>query len=146
METFNGGNLLIPYKDRVVNLKKPVMVYRNLNAKKDMEKYSVLQKGLVVAHTNQLMLHDCTFIVRKKGQEKVRKTGCKNVHAFIEGYISLQGGMGTTAKDSLQCKISYNPFKNNTFMCNNIAKYPVPVYEAMVVIINKNGVSGAYID
>jgi len=45
-------SVLNPYKNREVNLGKLVYVYRNLNSTCNENKYSVIQNGLVVAHTN----------------------------------------------------------------------------------------------
>lgn len=67
-----------------VDINKPVRVYRNLH--KNL--LSVKQDGLVRCHTDNIVLNDCTFIVSKAGQKRVRDEKKKNVHAFIEGMVA----------------------------------------------------------
>ena len=62
---------------------KKVRVYRNLHKKC----VSVKQGGIVRCHATNVVLKDCKFIVSEAGQQRVRKEGRKNVHAFIEGYV-----------------------------------------------------------
>lgn len=125
---------------------KPVLVYRNLNLR-GKKFYSIVQNGRVVAHTTQIMLGDCKFIVRKQGQLRVRVERRKNVHALIKGRIAKRGGMGTTAADpnGLPAKIEYNPYKNEGFICKSLAYGPILIQTASVVIINQHGISAAFI-
>lgn len=51
--------------------------------------------GRVIAHADRVTLGDVVFHVGKFGQHKVRKTGHKNVHAFVTG--SLIGWAGPRA-------------------------------------------------
>lgn len=64
-----------------------VFVYRNLH--KDCFSIRDMFTGRVVAHSTSLWLEDCEFRVGKTGSEKVKKTGRKNVHAGIVGYLVL---------------------------------------------------------
>ena len=123
----------------------PIEIYRNLHGG-ESRKYSIRQNGLVVAHTNQIMIRDAVFKVAKRGKLKVRETKKKNVHATITGTISKKGGMGTTAADKrgLPAKITYNPYEDDCFMCKNLTTDPYAIHGAMVVICNTEGVSGAY--
>ena len=41
--------------------------------------------GLVIEHTNKLCFTNAMFVVRKSGNERVKKEGRKNVHAFVNG-------------------------------------------------------------
>jgi len=41
--------------------------------------------GLVVEHTDSLFFTNAMFVVRKSGNEKVKREGRKNVHAFVNG-------------------------------------------------------------
>lgn len=41
--------------------------------------------GKVVEHTDKLYLSNALFVVRKSGNERVKKEGRKNVHAFVNG-------------------------------------------------------------
>lgn len=92
---------IIPYNNRVIDYFIPVYVYKNSH--KDC--FSIMQKGLVVGHTNKAILFDCRFIVRKAGYEKFKKTKVKNVHAFISGYIRHMG-LPLEFKD---IPVTYNP-------------------------------------
>ena len=81
------------YRGRRFNPRAKVRVYRNLNRKGQW--YSVMQGGRVVGHTQFILLHGgpgvmdgVDLIVSKSGHERYLKTKTKNVHAFVEGYIS----------------------------------------------------------
>lgn len=138
-------NTFIPRFDREVQPDKPVRVYRNLHGGRD-KRYSISQNGLIVGHTNQLMLHDCKCVVRGSGRERVLKSKRKNVHAYITGHVSPMGCMGTTAADKrgLPAKITYNPYKHKKFMCENLTINPYEVNGAMAVMFSEQGVSGYY--
>lgn len=41
--------------------------------------------GAVVAHKDTVTVDSPSFVVQPSGQEKVRETGVKNVHAFVRG-------------------------------------------------------------
>lgn len=105
-----------------------------------------MQRGLVVGYTNQIMLHDCKFIINRAGQARVRAEKRKNVHAFISGYVSFQGGMGTTAADSrgLPATVQYNPYKFDNFVCTNLTEKPSELCGAECVIVRPSRISAAY--
>ena len=100
-----------------------VKLYRNLHKKGVV--YSVQHKGKVIAYTSDLILKDVKFVVRKKGQEKVRASKRKNVHAFITGtmldesYVSFFGDTQDIAY--------YNPYTCETFV--NSEKKPIHTAE-----------------
>lgn len=99
-----------PYKNRKINSKNRVRVYRNLH--KDGYVYSIRQHGLIVGHTSELNLKNCRFIVNQFGRNKVIKEKRKNVHAYIEGLISNK-----VNNNCVLSLVSYNPYKNNQFVC-----------------------------
>lgn len=132
---------MITYKGRRLNKNKPVQVYRNLTKKC----YSIRQFGQVVAHSNSLCLANAKFIVNEVGRDRVRKTGRKQVHAVVEGYIK-NSGCGVTEKDELQCEIRYNPVYNDYFTCYNLTIEPVKVTSALFVICGTDKVTAAYIN
>lgn len=167
-------NNIFPYKLRQINPLQPVWIYRNLHSKGQLHLYSIMQKTeryfykpiinngyislaplsisiknkkskLVIAHTNQIMLRDCEFIVNECGRNRVLKTNSKNVHAFIKGYIT-DSGMGVDASGSLPARILYNPYNTNTFLCENLTAIPFPVYKARTVILNQRGCFGTYLN
>jgi hypothetical protein len=142
---FGLGNRITPFKKRKINLKKPVLVYRALNRKGRV--YSLKQNGLVVGHSTCLMLADAEFIVSKAGQKRARETKQRNVHAYIKGKICLRGRMGLTAadgethdKNQLPAHITYNPFKYDYFICDNLTAECAYVFGAFAVAINNKGV------
>jgi hypothetical protein len=109
------------YKDRTIDFNRPVIVYRNLNARLSTHKFSIKQNNLVVAHTNELYLTDCIFFVGLKGRERALKTKQRNVHAYVKGLITdrrgyiLRSGKFFNYKDIV---VEYNPFKHDCFYAN----------------------------
>lgn len=88
------------FKGREINPRQSVAVYRNLH--KDC--FSVKQGGLVVAHTQEIHLRDAKTHVGP-GREEARRTGNKNVHAWVRGYVTNDPG-------SVSRKLSYNPYSD----------------------------------
>ena len=89
-----------------------VRVYWNLHK----HKWSVqsCKTGLVTDHKQHITLQDAKFVVRKGGQERVRKEGKKNVHAFAVGYIRNidEKFIGMCDWD----RVKYNPYTDDYFM------------------------------
>lgn len=106
-----------PYKQRVLNILNPVNVYRNLNCPKGQDKkYSIKQNGLVIGHTNELILWNVEFKVYKSGRARVIKQQRKNVHAYAKGMISKD----THEEDLIfDKKIIYNPYLSENFLCED---------------------------
>jgi len=67
--------------------------------------------GLVVEHTNKLRFTNAMFVVRKSGNEKVKKEGRKNVHAFVNG---IRQPKWMTPHLSYQ-EVKYNPHTMDYF-------------------------------
>jgi hypothetical protein len=132
--------MLVPFKNRVLNCSKPVEVYRNLNKKGKV--YSVRQNNLVVGHTTQLVLKDCTFHVNLSGQYRVRTNKRKNVHAWLNGLV-VDSCFGTDGSRSLPAKIKYNPYEDEWFKVCNLSN-EFHIFSAMGVVVNSEGVSAAY--
>ena len=75
---------------------------------------------------------DVEFRVRKGGKERVRSEKSKNVHAFVIGklldYCEYPcGEIPTPSSDKI---VTYNPYKNDTFVFKNTEE---PVYRAQEV-------------
>ena len=114
-----NDNIITPFKNRTIDMSKPVRVYRNLNAKKSAGVvWSILQNGLVVAHSNSVLLVDARAVVRPAGQKRLKETGKKNVHAFIEGKVCNlsaggRGAMGSSGDDPdrplTEMRVRYGP-------------------------------------
>lgn len=89
-----------------------VRIYWNLHKKC----WSVQDRktGRVIRHETTCVLSDGKFIVRKAGQEKVRREGKKNVHAFAVGTVST---LDSRAFMQDTCRpVTYNPYVNDTFV------------------------------
>lgn len=129
------------YKNRKIDYKKKVWIYRNLRRKL----YSIRQSNRIVAHTDAIMLKNAEFKVNEAGRKRVLEEKRKNVHAFVIGYI-IKSGMATDKNGKLPAKIIYNPYKNKTFV-HNLTEKNNKVHSAWVVILNnKYGCTGAYLN
>ena len=97
--------MIKPYKNRKIDLSKPVEVYRNLN--QPGVTYSIRQNNKVVGHGIEFGISDCIFIVKESGRKRALKSKSRNVHAWIVGKIAEmeEGGF----------EIKYNPFKFSHF-------------------------------
>ena len=113
-----------------INPNKKIEVYFNLHKKT----WSVRQGGKVVGHTDQISIKNAQYIVSKKGNERVRREKKKNVHAFVRGYHMSE----LPLMPSQVQFVSYNPYKNNSFVIrntdNSICSSP---YAALEVINEK---------
>jgi len=90
---------------------KKIEVYFNLHKKT----WSVRQSGRVVGHTDYIQVKNPQYVVRQGGNERVRREQKKNVHAFVRGYIT--DSLPLFAKQ--QKFVSYNPYKNSSFVVRN---------------------------
>ena len=78
--------------------------------------------GKVVEHTDKLYLSNALFVVRKSGNERVKKEGRKNVHAFVNG-IRHSNSEDVPLGSSYQ--VSYNPHTMDYFhYCRHVVGYP----------------------
>lgn len=124
------------FKNRVVDIDKPIYVYRNLNSTCDENKYSIIQNGLVVAHTNQLQIVDVNFIVRPAGKKRANTTNERNVHAFIKGYVK---DIDVSNIDSYY-PLKYDPFNDDEFMFITPQGNSWKIKNCKSVIINELGI------
>ncbi len=90
---------------------KKIEVYFNLHKKI----WSVRQSGRVVGHTNYIQVKDPQYVVRQKGNERVRREKKKNVHAFVRGYAESR----LPVLPSKMRFVTYNPYKNSSFVIRN---------------------------
>jgi hypothetical protein len=129
------------YKNRVIDRSKKVRVYRNLH--RNGVAYSIMQNGLVVAHSRHIALVNCKFIVHRKGWERMCATGHKNVHAFVEGKL-VNSCMGVLPKNrnSKLPRIRYDREKGQ--FVHHLTSRHNAVTNAGGVILNQDGMFGAY--
>ena len=85
--------------------------------------------GFVVGHANEVLMHNCKFVVSPTGRDRVRATGHKTVHAWVEGTIQYtvdfkeyknRGFHHTDAHNSEQTMVPlrYNPMVDDRFCTN----------------------------
>ena len=95
-----------------------VEVYRNLHKRCwSVRALEGPQKGRVIAHEHDFILEACSYAVQPAGRDKVRRTGRKNVHAFIRGTLPSEPMVmwpGTRG-------VTYNPYKHDGFVLEAIA-------------------------
>ena len=101
--------------EEVIDIHKPVEVYRNLHKKC----WSVRQGGKVKVHTSYICLQAAEFVVQPAGREKVLREQKKNVHAFVRGYLISAKTMNRLNKDIewTMDAVTYNPYKHPHFTC-----------------------------
>jgi hypothetical protein len=108
---------------RLIDPTKPVRVYRNLHR----GCFSVKQ-GVVRFHANQVWLHNARFIVNETGRLRVLRERQKNVHAYVEGYLSLRDGIV-----EFETTVSYNPY-----ICGDFVTPDGPVRSCELIRMNCN--------
>jgi hypothetical protein len=126
-----------PYKGRTIDPKRRVEVYRNINKPGPQMWYSIRQDGLVVGHTKDITLKNVYFVVREAGRQRVLKTGRKNVHAWVLGYLDRSGrqryGLGKERAGM------YNPRFSDSFMILEEGVVWKPIAAAMRVRLHAKG-------
>lgn len=127
--------MITPYVNRLSELEfgRPVDVYRNVN-KKGVT-YSIRQDGYVVAHADEVILLNAEFIVKEAGRKRVKKTGRKNVHAWVRGDIVKT--RVAPDRSRLRAKVVYNPRRNDSFVLKG---NKLIIKTAPLVILNGEGV------
>lgn len=137
------GNRIVPFRGRALDYARPVYVYRNLRGSRSC-KYSILQGALVVAHTNQILLQNCRFVVHELGRQRVLATKRKNVHAFIRGRVARNPA---SASHALNLRVRYNPYEAGYFFIAQENWQRMPVHCARAVCINdEHGITAMHID
>ena len=90
---------------KIVDIKRKVDVYRNLNS----DCWSVRQGARVVCHTDYITLQNCEFVVQPAGRRRVLIEQKKNVHAFVRGYLCSPRESDYTPAFSWEY-VKYNPY------------------------------------
>lgn len=102
-----------------------VDVYRNLRTKN----FSIRKDGIVEHRADSILLFKPTFMVSKKGRERVLNDKRKNVHAIVRGnYI----GCDINLPFNLMSKGHYDPYIYETF----IGEEGQPLLTASVAFFN----------
>jgi hypothetical protein len=119
-------------------MKNKHKIYRNLNWNRPDggSVYSIQNdKDLVVGHESWITLKDCDLRVQPKGNQRVRDEQCKNVHAYIQGYLT--SARGNTLELGEAVEITYNPYKHNSFVRVDTGE---SIYKAKAVFTNPDSV------
>ena len=87
-----------------------IRVYRNLH--KGLFSIQDYKTKKVIAHGDGILIKNVNFTVYKKGQEKVRRTRQKAVHAYVVGEFL---GEETNLRDDLT-QVFYNPYETDDFV------------------------------
>jgi hypothetical protein len=115
-------------------LGRTVRVYRNLNR----NCMSVVDNSskLVIAHTSFVLLDNPVFKVSEAGRQRVLRTGRRNVHAWAVGEISE---MPSNLTASTALRLSYNPYRDSSFMATNLhdPENIVPIYHARIAMLGR---------
>jgi len=115
-----------------------VDVYWNLHKRC----WSVRHKGRVIDHTGLVILNDVTWVVQPAGNARVRAQGRKNVHAFARGVLvdpdTWTGPTEATRQmqDSYTALVTYNPYRDTSFIDKSTGKPIRHSALAMLVSIN----------
>lgn len=92
-----------------------VFVYYNLHKRTfSVKALEGQQKGLVVAHFDEITLYNVTFRVSQAGRARVLKEQRKNVHAGVVG--QWFGTVDPVIRDTSDIAITYNPYKYSSFV------------------------------
>lgn len=144
MFSFRAGSQatkLHPVKGRRLKPSQPADVYRNLNKRGIW--YSVRQGGKVVAHAKTVLLHDVRFIVSEAGRQRVLRTGRRNVHAFVRGFVRY----AEIFQDTQKHRAGYNPRKDESFWVDyksdfrEVDAYRMGIRAAASALLNHNGLT-----
>jgi hypothetical protein len=120
-----------------------VKVYRNLGNKYAFlgnQLFSVVDcdTGRVDHRTMGITLSKVVFHVNGAGNQRVKSSGVKNVHAYVYGnYIEHEWELWdcpeeTGIKDLMLVYVEYNPKKNDHFICCDTGQ---PIYGAEYAVI-----------
>lgn len=95
-----------------------VFVYFNLHKKCfSIKALEGPLKGLVIGHTNSVLLSDVTFKVSQAGRSRVLAEKRKNVHAGVAGHMADSGAHDVHSRYMMMgAAITYNPYKYTSFV------------------------------
>ena len=111
-------------------MQKRVNVYFNLHKKI----WSVRQSGKVVGHIDKIFLKYVKWRLSPDGNAKVRREKRKNVHAYASGYIC--DIKDTPNIPNTISRITYNPYKHETFVYVDNGKPCLQSDYAELVVVN----------
>lgn len=100
--------------------KKKLKVYRNLNASHNGEKgFWSIKQGTVKFHCQDITLQNVNFLVNEKVRQRVILNKRKEVHAYVEGFLAPRIFNVVAFQTGQGCVVSYNPYTCDKFMCGD---------------------------
>jgi hypothetical protein len=109
-EDFHSSANKMMVIESLIDINKPVTVYKNLHKKL----FSVKQDGIVQFYTDTLCMKDVKFVVQQAGRRRVVAEKKKNVHAFVKGFIVHPSTAPYDEKNPWQ-PVRYNPYEMSQF-------------------------------
>ena len=119
--TYKELEMITPYKGRVIDYTKTVMIYKNLTN----GLWSIKQGGKVVGHANCFLLRSTEFKVYEATRQRVIAERKKYVHAYVIGYLDPKCPLDLEVLE-LDKRIVYNPYKSGSF-CFVTNDYLTPI-------------------
>lgn len=94
-------------------------IYKNLHK----DTWSLMERGIVRAHSDNVVVENAEFRVRPAGRDKVIREQRKTVHAFVVGYpvavedsqVAREAVEGIKLALGEPVQVSYNPYRGDTF-------------------------------
>lgn len=129
--------MIHPFKGRVTDLQRPVKIYRNSTDRTGERSFSIVQRGLVVGHTSDLIIRNASFVIHRAAQERTKRTGQKSPHAFIVG--TVVDHMPPEDRYMVAKRIRYLPYECDDFFVDD----HLPVLFAAWVHLSGEAVIGA---
>ena len=107
---------------------KRVACYRNLHFPNTMWSVKSMQSGddygLVIAHSPEAFMTDCTFHVSEAGRGRVLSEKRKNVHASVRGFWAEPFTCRVKRTSELPSPTGADPYKYGTFVTVNGERSP----------------------
>ena len=119
-----------------VELNEDYDVYRNLNrGGVSIKARSGKDSGRVIGYAKNIVMKDVDLAVQPSGNQRVRREGRRNVHAFARGTVIETDGDSLFNFDDA-VRITYHPKMHSSFV---IKETQVPISKADYVFISDEG-------
>ena len=116
-----------------------VFVYFNLHRKCfSIKALEGVNKGRVVAHSDDVLLYDATFKVSEAGRQRVLRERKKNVHAGVVGQWHESADTVTIDRVTIiGTPITYNPYKYDSFV-HLYGEHPIKTGRLVALTVTEN--------
>ena len=128
---------LTPAGQRHHSVSAHVFVYWNLHKRCwSVRALHGPSKGLVIAHSDLLMLISVTPRVSESGRRRVIAKGVKNVHAGLVGFLDMSDPVGMSYDCEHTKPLAYNPRENQNFVNGLTGESFFGSHTAMLTAVN----------